>query len=276
MEGFMKYLIFILCIWSVIVIAQEPLKLEVVFPRAIYSIGEPIDIGLVLNNNTGNNLPNDTDISVIFKLKDENGSYLPYTGPSGISLAPSIKENCRVINLNYLYGKLVSVSTMVKYIPEGTYTLHIYFKTSTGAESDTKVNFTVKYPEGAEKQVYEEFFQFLKELPTGKYSHDTAVSTLEAMLKKYPNSVYTPLMIIVLDAWYSSLVNDHEKAHKLMYELVNNYPWSSYSLGALKIILNEMKTKSERVDFLNKIELKSKNSPMKNYIKMKLNSELNK
>ncbi len=76
----MKYLIFIICIWSVIAIAQKPLKLEVVFSKTIYSIGEPIDIGLVLNNNTGNNLPNDTDISVIFKLQDENGSYLPYTG----------------------------------------------------------------------------------------------------------------------------------------------------------------------------------------------------
>jgi hypothetical protein len=121
-----------------------------------------------------------------------------------------------------------------------------------------KVPFQVVEPEGEEAEVYNSFMKMV----TSNHTASEVVDILESLYHKFPNSVYNPILLMVLESQYNIILNNQSKALEVCKGLIENYPSSSIAAEMLPNVLKTMASDPERIEFLKKIQTKSKGTLM--------------
>jgi hypothetical protein len=243
--------------------AQQTMTFTPYLPKSTFLLGELIDFGMTLSNNSNSIIKEQFIKIVSFRILNDQNKPLPYLGRvmysmSGIQLTLKPAEKVYLtFNLIDLYGQPYKSAPLFLYIPVGKYTIEITFTPPNMEPQIIKVPFEVVEPEGEESEVYNSFIKMV----TSKHTASEVVNILESLYHKFPNSVYNPILLMVLDADYNSL-NNQSKVLEVGKELIENYPSSSIAIETLTSVLKCMASDSERIEFIKKIQSKSKGSPM--------------
>jgi hypothetical protein len=264
----MKRIILIISIIIVLAAAnwaQQTMTFEPYLPKSTFLLGEPIDFGMTLSNNS-NSVIKELFVKIVsFRILNEQDKPLPYKGSimynmSGLQLTlKPAEKSYPTFNLIDLYGQEYKlVSPLFLHILVGKYTIEITFTPPNMEPQIIKVPFRVVEPEGEESEVYDSFMRMLRNKPTAS----EAVNTLESLYHKYPNSVYMPYFLSIIETFYKITFNDIPKALKVSKELIENYPSSNTAVELLPSVLKSMASDSERIEFMKKIQTKSKGTLM--------------
>lgn len=265
-----KYFLLVIMFPLMQIHAQEAWKFSVELSKETYLLGELIDIGIGIKNNTASALKPSYSRPVSVKILDGSNSFLPYTGPDGPDffspqsyyvLDPG-EETYRMFSLNRLYGKMYPRFSGFYYLSPGSYELQAVFKMEDMEAETLKVNFSVTEPKGDELTVYNQFFNSLIEPHIEKNNAGNYVNFLDALQKKYPSSVYAPIILSEMESMYNVILLDSNKSKGLMEYIAENYTWSSETIGSIECLLKGMKSESEKMDYLKRLQEKSKNSLM--------------
>jgi hypothetical protein len=256
----------LLIIISVPIHAQLSLNLTVSVNKNIFIEGELIDVGLSLQNVSSQIIHLSNSGIIRITLNDNQGIDYPYIGPSNDNFSPTKmeykanEENYDVIELNRYFGTLLHFGNTNRYFKPGIYNLHVTYYLPKIQPITKTLTFQVNSPEGDEAIVYNKYKEANNLLATPQYSHLKFLNPLENIIREYPNSVYSPIILDILAVWYDIILKDFVKSKKYSTELVEKCSWSSRSGGALSYKLKELKSANARIEYLNKIEPNSKNS----------------
>ncbi|PIX94898.1 MAG: hypothetical protein COZ25_03215 [Ignavibacteria bacterium CG_4_10_14_3_um_filter_37_18] len=275
MRTFMKIVILVITLVTPFM-AQQPFKFEVDILKNTFLVGEPIVIGLSILNTSKLVQPKPGGISI--KLVDDTGVPLSHTGPSGDWFSPSendIKpgQECyRIIEINKFWGIRFCRSSLSHRIDAGKYTLEVFYSQPGFPLQTINLPIQIAAPDGDEKFVWNSMLELCEnEVNLGTKEFTEKLSSLHV---KYPNSVYTPIMLVTLEALYGIVLKDQMKATAARKELIEEHLWSSDAPSLLWGVLYTMPSKVERVDYLKKLLPKSKNSLAQKQIERKLKEEL--
>ncbi len=274
--------ILVLLIFGSIPQAQTMFEFQVMSSKESYLLGETIDIGMYVKNNAHPSLPDDIKFEITVKLIDQLGQQLRYNRYHSIDgFTPSFKklksegEWFYIIELNTYFGTPRHLD-QESIINLGKYRAELTFTSSISSEQTIVVNFKVVEPTENEKIVFESFSQAYIDLIHQKYDSNTLIKYLESLLTDNKNSVYAPQILISLELRYMYKLEDNKKAQETRTTLLQTYPWSSKSFFLIDLVLNEMSSSTERIEFLSKIKSKSQGSLMHRIIEKRLIQEINK
>jgi hypothetical protein len=244
--------------------AQQTMTFTPYLPKSTFLLGEPIDFGMTLSNNSNSIIKEQFVKIVKFRILDEQNKPLPYRGRvmysmSGLLLTLKPAEiGYPTFNLIDLYGQAYKSAILYLYIPVGKYTVEITFTPPNMEPQTIKVPFRVVEPEGEEAEAYNSFMR----MAASKHTISDEVNTFESLYHKFPNSVYNPFFLMVLSSDYNIQLNNYSKSLEVMKELVENYPSSNTAVELLSSVLKSMASDSERIEFLKKIQTKSNGTLM--------------
>jgi hypothetical protein len=240
--------------------AQQTMTFEPYLPKSTFLIGEPIDFGMTLSNNSNSIIKEQFVKIVSFRILDEKDKPLPYKGRvmysmSGLQLTLKPGEKAYpTFDLIDLYGQEYKlVSPLYLHFPSGKYTIEVTFTPPTMEPQIIKVSFQVVEPDGEEAEVYNSFMRMIK----SKHTASEVVNIIESLYHKYPNSVYNPFFLMLLDSYYQVDLNNYSKALEVRKELIEKYSSSSIAAQMLPSVLKYMASDTERIEFLKKIQTKS-------------------
>jgi hypothetical protein len=273
----MKYISISFIVFAFIVYpvyAQQTFEFDVKLQKTVYYLGEYIDVGLSVINNTNATVRANLKGSVKVNLINEKGEYLDQRisvdnwSPSTREFSPKY-EDYHLINLNDNYGKSWPKFISGPWnIEVGTYTLEIQFSPPQSKAKSIKLNFDVKYPEGEEKLVYTQLSNaisdFIRQEPI---NYKNLANSFEAIHKKYPQSLYTPLLLVYISGIHEIVLKDKSRGGIFVRELIDKYPMSSICSGYVLSDLKTIRNKKDRIDYLKDLQLKSKNTLMEKFYK---------
>jgi hypothetical protein len=245
--------------------AQQTMTFEPYLPKSTFLLGQPIDFGMTLSNNS-NSIIREQFVKIVrFRILDEQEKPLTYKGRVMynmydliLNLKPGEKDY-PTFNLIDLYGQVYKLGpAFYLHIPVGKYTIEITFTPPNMAPQIIKVPFRVVEPEGEEAEAYNSFMSMM----TSKHTISDEVNTLESLYHKFPNSVYNPIFLMILSSDYNIQLNNQSKSQEVTKELVENYPSSNIAVELLPSVLKSMASDSERIEFLKKIQTKSNGTLM--------------
>jgi|GEM_PF-4951468 len=257
-------LIISICIFPIW--AQQIITFKPYLPKDTFLLGEPIDFGMTLTNNSNSIIKEQFVKIVRFRILNEDNKPLSYKGRvmfnmSGLVLTLKPREAAYpIFDLIGLYGQEYKLAPLYQYIPIGKYTIEVTFTPPNKEKRIINVPFQVVLPEGEEAEVYNNFMRTVK----SKHSASEVVNILQSLYQNNPSSVYNPFILMLLDAEYDIVLKNHEKAFEVRKELIEHYPSSGYAHQMLGGILKSMTTDSERTVFLEKIKTNCRSEFMKN------------
>jgi hypothetical protein len=261
--------------------AQTMFEFQVMTSKVTYLLGETIDIGMYVKNNAHPSLPENINFEITVKLIDQLGQQLSYNRYHSIDgFTPSFKklksegEWFYIIELNEYFGTPRHLD-QESIINLGKYRAELTFTSSISKEQIYVVNFEVVEPTENEKIVFESFSQAYIDLIDQKYDSNSFLEYLESLLADSKTSVYAPQILISLELGYMYRLKDDKKAQETRTTLLQTYPWSSKSFFLIDLVLNEMSSSTERIEFLSKIKSKSQGSPMFRILEKRLFQEIN-
>ncbi|MGH2568997.1 MAG: hypothetical protein ACRDGA_11720 [Bacteroidota bacterium] len=217
-------------------LAQSLLTLRIIYDKTEFLKAENVPLGLELTN-TGTSELRVAPLwwftgGLEVKLFDARGEELEYTGPvwsvsqsEPINLKPG-ESILRIMNVLEMFGLYISMASEHKYLEKGEYTLQVKYKSGLGDNLSSEETFTVVEPKDEEAGAYELFMHTLREAGGGRSirSPQQFVAQLSELETRYPNSIYVPIALPILSAWYQISLKDQQKANELCVRLVEKYP----------------------------------------------------
>jgi hypothetical protein len=139
-----------------------------------------------------------------------------------------LESDYKIIVLNEVFGNQSFTRLPIKYFIPGSYNLEIISKVSSIYPTHQTFTFQVVEPTGDELIFFNKFKQIIDTLNIPISSNGIFIDQLKTLHEKYPNSIYSPIIVDVLAAWllYGSQV-DTNKAILYRDEAIEKYPWSS-------------------------------------------------
>jgi hypothetical protein len=255
--------------------AQQVLKLSTSLDKKTYLVGEHVQIGVSITNKSvttiSGRLLGWTNVQVF----NQNVEKIQYIGGSGDTFSPIANhldpngEDYQVFDIHEYFGKAYSGFIWDHYFESGNYTVKTIYRPVNLPEESVENVFQVVEPVGEDSLVYKNYVEIsLSEI---RHTRTTAqaAEALRLLHEGHPNSVYTPNILVLLDAMYDITLREPVKALAARKELVEKFSWSVQGRGMLEGILKRMATDSERNEYLKKIQINSKNTIMeKKYKKM--------
>ena len=263
----MKQIILTINIIAILVfplLAQQTITLEPYMPKDSFLVGEPIDFGMTIVNASNSTIKERFTKIVSFRILKENNEDLPYKGRvmynmSGLILELKPNEEINpIFDLIDLYGQEYKNAALYLYIPTGKYSIEVTFSPLNMQQQKINIPFKIIEPQGDNEIVYNTFIR----LVTRKHTSSEEAEILESLYHKYPNSVYMPFLLNVLEVCYGIKLNDYSKALAIKKELVETYPSSNIAHQELEAVLKSMTNDAERIKYLEKIQTKSKGTFM--------------
>jgi hypothetical protein len=255
--------IIIIFVLSLNIFGQENLQLNILIPKNVYLLNEPIEIGYSIHNK-GANVKNNISLQnrVYLKLINESPNVLPKDKSTEISLCPSKSdlqpgdENYATTSLTSFLGKMRPLANF--YIPVGRYNLKAYLlKFSPEREIIDSADFHLQIiePSGTDLVVYNEYIDALTNIITA----EECAKKLRYLADTYPNSIYLP---VILNRMYNLLaiwVKDKDHAKEVKDEIIDKCPNSQTTYALIKSKLQSIDDKEKRKEFLKKYSLRNKN-----------------
>jgi hypothetical protein len=260
-------------------LAQKKLEITTLLDKDTFYLGEEVIFGLGLKNISGASIAlNKYTLEV--NLFDGKGNKIPrcivakgFNFELRNIVLNNGKEEYQVYNLNTIYGdNLFTGFSVMYYLSTGKYKLDIKLKDSVNNYVDEKeLQYSIVEPKGDEAVFYSQLSSILLKRNRSNYDDDPAIEMLDKLHTSYPNSVYSPTVLIFLHNWIF-LGKHTQKAENYIKELIDDYPWSRYAqpLIGYKISNNEKLQKQEKIDYLNKLLSKSGNGPVAKWIELSI------
>ena len=270
----MKNIIFLILISGIFfpsLFAQPRIKIEGHLQKNTYLLGEPIDFVLSIIN-TSNEEINGKFEGLKIGLLNPSNIYINHgirsNGfPSTLSVKLEPKDTVYwSFDLIEVFGNSYDASPLYLYLPAGNYTLEISLTSSDIQIQNEKLPFQIIKPKDSEAIVYNTFMN----LVSRKHTSYEEAETLESIYNKYPNSVYAPFILMVLEANYDIKLKDHKKSLAIRKELLKNYPSTNIAKQMLDGVLKSLPNDLDRIEFLKKVQAGSKGNLMGKVYEKKL------
>lgn len=266
----MKIKILFLCLVLVFpLIPQSKFKLLVTTDKQTYVMGEPVHVGISLINTGKNSVYAESLGKTELKLIDKNGNEVKrggvahvYWGPFKNHLEPD-EGDYQVFLLNQHFGTNDFPGLIVEmYYEPGIYTVEAEFYPINSLDKiKANVSFEVRDVTGDELLVFNRFVDILKFEFQNKQSKQIKLKTASEFRKLYevyPNSVYSPYILLILSALYDFPLEDERNGFWASKELVENFPWSVHSFNLLDRVMAKLNSDSSRIEYLKQLRNKSK------------------
>lgn len=237
---------------------QQTLNVTASLSKTTYLVGEPVDL-LVEYRNAGSVTIKKGNTSVAgVEIMNEKKEIIYDKGfPCNYSAEDRDylpgESTFRFVDLCETYGKGLYYKHAPGYFDAGNYTVIIKHGLPGGKLKQTYLRFRVVNPKGDELLV----FNSAKSIMSGDRA-DEQTEGLIKLYEKYPNSVYSPIILEMIESYYGFRINDLDKYYKYIGELIDRYPWSSHARSCIPNALKGKKSKEERVALLKKIITNSK------------------
>ena len=214
---------------------RQPFRYEVYLQKDTFLVGELVDIGVNIIN-ISNSFQKSGYVNI--KMFDERGKALHSNYTSGDWFSPEHKElqlndeSYWVLQLNRGFGEQYSIADYNHFTKPGTYTIRVCFSTYDYTKRDS-IERVIKIiePEGDEAIVYNTYVETIKRKTYNPSVEE--VAELESLIASHPNSVYVAPILTVLGTIYEILLKDYKNGEKISKKLIENYSWSSASMGAI-------------------------------------------
>jgi hypothetical protein len=178
-----------------------------------------------------------------------------------------------MIELDDYYGSSFSATVIDHQLDEGRYFLRLILRPPHTSADSVENSFQVVMPKGDELAVYQKFVELARGEANGVYTAKQVTDSLVALHIAYANSVYTPVVLTLLDAECDIRLNDHEKAYAFRRELIEKYPLSVRGWQMLGGILRSLPSNQERTEYLEKLRIPANNSNFGKLIQKKIQAE---
>lgn len=246
-------LLALLCIVSCQSYSQEKIIMDGYLKKNIYLLQEPIDC-IISFANISSDVIKEKFERIQIRLRDEKDNLLPY-GSRSIGCPSSVSINLepgktKFLNFDLvnLFGKTIDSAPLYLYLPVGHYTFEVIASHPQIEPELIKFSFQVVKPDGDEEYVYNSFMQTVSR----KHTTDEEIKIVELLYKKFPNSVYTPFLLMNNESLHN-LNQNHSKAMEIRKIVVEQYSSSNIALLYLDGVLENMPDNSVRVELLKKI-----------------------
>lgn len=258
------------------IFAQATLQLTVNIAKDVYLVAEPVEMGVEISNSGTSTVQGNFNGSLIVRLFDENGKEIYPTRPSGNYFSPDVSEipagedHYQIINLSSSFGERYAMLSVEGALRPGKYSVRVNFGFPGNTPQSRVISFEVKMPNGEEVSVYNTYLEILRGTPQGKYPGHLANDALLSILDDHPATVYGPVILTYLMANYMQWQKNAIKSYEIKKRLGETYPWSSRARGSIDMILSEMQSDSQRIEYLKELMVKAEGTPMRKFIERKL------
>lgn len=241
-------------------------KLTMAVEKDTFLVGEHVQIGTTITNIGTSKFSGKKLGRTEIQIRDDQGNEIKYIGPSSFSYMPTVNElapgddDFEIIDLNEFYGKKYHGMIIDYYFDPGEYTVRITYYPLDLPIEEVEDHFCVKPPTGEELLVRQSYVDVLLNEIHGKISPLEVSKALDLIQQEHPKSVYCPNILVQLEAILGVNVKDRERMLECRNKLIEDYPWSVQGRGMLELKLNRMATDSERVEYINRIKIKSNHS----------------
>ncbi len=147
------------------------------------------------------------------------------------------------------------------YFPDGTYYVYLHWKDKGMEITTSKLYFQVRKPDKHQQKVFNEFLNVLRILQN-KNKKIEGAKLLNQLIKKYPKSIYTPVMyrwLLIKYKYWDKYKNLQKE--KIFFDLtdqfIHTYPDHPYAKSALGYILGYFrfnKNKDGAIKYFTKLK----------------------
>ncbi len=253
---------------------QKTLSITASLSKTTYLVGEPVEL-LVEHKNESSaiikkNYTPDVDVRITngkIERFQPNYSSLDFSAAHRDYLPG--ENTFYYIDLCQDFGKRLFKGGVAGYFEPGKYTIVVKYGIRGRKLNKKDIHFTVVGPTGAELT----FFNSAREIVSDKMNKAT-VEELVNLHGKYPNSVYSPIILDIIVSCYLFTCPDKYKANKYRYEIVEKYSWAAVAQGMISGVLKEKHSKEDRVALLKKITTNCKGHSIEKIYKEQLQKVL--
>ncbi len=249
--------------------AQEIFKVTASVEKSVFLVGEHAQLAISIKNISTNTISGKslgwTEVQIFDKMNEKQ----QYVGPSYNGFGPFAEElipsgeDYQVIDIHEFFGKSYGPFIVDHYFDIGTYLVKVVYHPLNMKEVSDECVFQVVEPKGEDSTVYCDYVDILRSEIRRSRTTAQAAEALTLLYETHPNSVYVPSVLVQLDAMLDITIKDKVRAWEVRKALVEKFSWSVQGRGMLEGVLKQMKTDTERRDFIKKMQLNSKNSLMK-------------
>lgn len=174
------------------------------------------------------------------------------------------EEDYYVYLLNDYFGKDFPGWMFSKQYNPSTYTIKAEFFSNNKNydQISDQVTFKVVAPQGDELVVYNRFIEILEQEYQNNLNQKQTANAFRALYEAYPNSVYSPFILIYLKSMYHITLAERNNTIWAAKELVEKHSSSVNAIYQLNWLLDQMKSESEKIEYAKTIKTKSKGTIM--------------
>ena len=250
--------------------AQSRLVLNLLLDKTEYLVAEQIPVGIEVTNVSNNQIVDLilplNGVGCRFKLFDQYGNEIDDNGFSitGDWAKYTVMPGGQLFgieNIVDMFGDFISLATTFKKLEKGRYTLFAYYDGSYYNNKfdtcSTHITFSIIEPSGEEANAFKMYYDIIWEARGGGTikSTEELVTKLHDFEKKYPASIYRPMVIVILNAKYSCAIHNEEKANEMLAELIRLFPDFTVTIeqGIIKYSLSKISEMTEKKLFIAKL-----------------------
>ena len=270
-----KFALLVICFCAAM-FAQQTLRVTASLPKKVYLLGEQVDL-FIEHTNVSSAIIRAEDAGMVsVSVVDENGKKINYRdnfcyfSPDNRDYLPN-ESTYRNTCISDGFGKVLYSGYGAGYFETGEYTVIISSGLRGGHTTRSKIKFKVRKPTGDELFVFNSAKTILSEEMS-----DASAEELARLHEQYPESVYSQYFLILLKNYYAYTHKNLIKADKYINELAEKYSWTSAAQSWVRYVLEQKKTKQERIEFLQRIKENSKSSKVGRMYEKQLQEELKK
>jgi len=227
----------------------EKLNLEIKLSKNNFLLSEAILVNVFLRNVTSDTVVcNELSVDksfLYFVIQDERGKKYELTHPRfngkpfGLKIPPNSVEYW-LWNIKAAYG----INSNYKhypskhYLPVGRYSVTAEFQSGYGMMKSNILKFEIVEPQNAELEAFK-LLEHADDLRLEK-KFDKALSVLDSLKEKHPQSVYRPMALLVQIFIRNYEMQDELETYHIARTLIDAYPSSEYALMGLSQILTHI------------------------------------
>lgn len=252
---------------------SQNLEIKIYLEKNVFIQGEDVNLPIELINHEDRDIliemPSIKTGSLDINLTDSKIENYYYKGGTVEGSSKSLFEpgaRCvGCINLDKGYASLKNMSG-VTVLSKGTYSVKVIFYPDNDNRSNkiesNSINFTVNVPEGKEMLAFEEYKKGYSSY--WAYRDTEFVRIFDNIYKTYPNSVYTPHVLQLLQGVYHVRLLDTVKS-KHYAQLLLQYPNSTRVEEGVRFLMRNFK-EEDKIIFLDSLKIIYRNTYLEKYI----------
>lgn len=283
----MKYLLkYVLLVYALSLpsFAQKQFDMNIVMLKDTFYTGEEVDIGLEIKNITDVVQPVNFPGTISIKVYDNRGNELIFgannIGGDAVRMSKeqlkSGETDYRLYDLCNSYGNKNYRGERLFYFETGDYIIKVKVKSNNNYVEEKTIPLKIVEPSGDELVYFTRFKEICSIQLPPQNNKKLFIEGLENLHQAYPNSVYSPTLLMILGAaLHYGYLKDETKTDIYYREIIEKYTWSGINATLIYYVLDNAKSKSDKINYLKKLHSQNIKGPMKKLIEKYIQEETN-